>query len=58
MRGVKSVTTPRNKRVCGLDLALKDIEEGRVYRAESVDDMFKQILGDRLMTWKQYEDRL
>lgn len=46
MRGVKSVATPRKKRVCGLDRALKDVKEGRVYRAESVDDMFKQILGD------------
>lgn len=44
MRGVKSVTMPRKKRMCGLDHALKDVEEGRVYRAESVEDMFKQIL--------------
>ena len=44
MRGVKSVTMPRKKRMCGLDRALKDVEEGRVYRAESVEDMFKQIL--------------
>lgn len=46
MRGVKSVAIPRKKLICGLDRALKDVEEGRVYRAESVDDMFKQILGD------------
>ncbi|MDO4819520.1 MAG: hypothetical protein Q3994_03975 [Prevotella sp.] len=46
VKGVKSITIPRKKRMCGLDLALKDVEEGRVYRAESVEDMFKQILGD------------
>ncbi|MDO4958724.1 MAG: hypothetical protein Q4E68_05665 [Prevotellaceae bacterium] len=46
MRGVKSVTIPRKKRMCGLDRALKDVEEGRVYHADSVEDMFKQILGD------------
>lgn len=46
MRGVKSVTMPRKKRMCGLDRALKDVEEGRVYHADSVEDMFKQILGD------------
>lgn len=46
VRGVKSVSMPRKKRMCGLDRALKDVEEGRVYRAESVDDMFKQILGE------------
>lgn len=39
--------------MCGLDIALKDVKEGRVYRADSVDNMFKQILGDR-----QYDDRL
>ena len=37
---------PRKKRMCGLDRALKDVEEGRVYHAESVDDMFKQIFRD------------
>ena len=46
MRGVKSVTIPRKKRMCRLDRALKDVEEGRVYHADSVEDMFKQILGD------------
>lgn len=32
-------------RKTGLDEALEDIKAGRVYHAESVDDMFKQILG-------------
>ncbi len=43
IRGVKSISMPRKKRMCGLDRALKDVEEGRVYRAESVEDMFKQL---------------
>lgn len=30
---------------CGMDEAIDDIQKGRVYKAESVDDMFKQILG-------------
>lgn len=46
IKGVKSVSMPRKKRMCGLDRALKDVEEGRVYHAESVEDMFKQILGE------------
>lgn len=29
----------------GLDEALEDIKTGRVYHAESVEDMFNQILG-------------
>ena len=33
------------KKKDGLDESLEDIEEGRVYSAESVDDMFEQILG-------------
>ncbi len=44
VRGVKSISMLRKKRMCGLDRALKDVEEGRVYHAESVEDMFKQIL--------------
>lgn len=33
-------------RKTGLDEALEDIQKGRVYHAESVDDMFTQILGE------------
>lgn len=33
------------KKKNGLDEALEDIQEGRVYDAENVDDMFEQILG-------------
>lgn len=35
---------PRRKN--GLDEALEDVAKGRVYKAENVDDMFKQILGE------------
>ncbi len=43
VRGVKSITIPRKKRMCGLDLALKDVEEGRVTRWNSVEEMFKAL---------------
>lgn len=43
MRGVKSVTMPRKKRMCGLDLALQDVEEGRVTRWNSVEEMFEHL---------------
>lgn len=33
------------KRISGIDKALKDVEEGRVYKAKNVDDLFNQILG-------------
>ena len=32
-----------NRRKNGLDEALDDIRQGRVYKAESVDDLFKQL---------------
>lgn len=32
----------------GLDQALDDARMGRIYHAESVDDMFVQILGDNI----------
>ena len=43
MRGVKSITMPRKKRMCGLDRALKDVEEGRVTRWNSVEEMFEAL---------------
>ena len=33
------------KKPTGIDEALLDIKEGRVYKAKNVDDMFKKILG-------------
>lgn len=43
VRGVKSISMPRKKRMCGLDRALKDVEEGRVTRWNSVEEMFEQL---------------
>jgi hypothetical protein len=33
------------KKTSGIDEALKDVKEGRVYKAKNVDDMFNKILG-------------
>ncbi len=41
---VVDATTPKAKR-CGLDEALEDVAQGRIYKADSVEDMMKQILG-------------
>ena len=35
----------KKNRSPGIDEALADVRAGRVYRAENVDAMFKQILG-------------
>lgn len=39
------VKEPKAQSKNGLDEALEDIEAGRVFEADSVDDMMKQILG-------------
>lgn len=43
--GVKSPTATAKK--TELDRALDDINKGKVYSADNVDDMFNQILGDK-----------
>lgn len=43
VRGVKSISMPRKKRVCGLDRALKDVEEGRVTQWDSLEEMFDTL---------------
>ena len=45
LRGVTKVSMPRRKRLTGYEEAMRDVKEGRVYEAESVDDMFIKILG-------------
>lgn len=45
---VKVVKSPSKDitKTSGYREAMNDIKNGRVYHAESADDMFKQILGD------------
>ena len=46
MNGV-SVVKPQPKaksKKCGLDKALDDVKEGRVYKAKDVDDLFNQLM--------------
>ena len=50
LKGVASVRVHKTKneditKTAGYMEAMDDIKHGRVYHAESVDDMFKQILG-------------
>lgn len=44
--GVSIAPKSKEKKAkCGLDEALEDIEAGRIYHAESTDDLFQRILG-------------
>ncbi len=50
LKGVVSVKVHKTKseditKTAGYKEAMDDVKHGRVYHAESVDDMFKQILG-------------
>ena len=45
VKGVENVTLPRRKRISAYERSLRDLEEGRVYEAKDVDDLFKQFLG-------------
>lgn len=40
-----SLAKPMRKKKSGIEEALEDIKAGRVTQANSVDDMFNQILG-------------
>ena len=44
LKGVENVTKPRSKRISAYERSLCDLEEGRVYEAKDVDDLFKQCL--------------
>ena len=38
-----TISKPTRKRKTGLDEALEDVKAGRVYHAESVEDLFNQL---------------
>ena len=51
LKGVTAVKKQKQKefditKTAGYREAMDDVKNGRVYHAESVDDMFKQILGE------------
>lgn len=47
LKGVGKITVPRRKRrYSSYERSLRDLDEGRVYEAKDVDDLFKQCLDD------------
>jgi len=47
LKGVGKVVVPRRTRLySSYELSMRDLEEGRVYEAKDVDDLFKQCLED------------
>lgn len=45
MRGVTGITTPRGRRLSSYERSLRDLEEGRVYKYDSLDELIKEIEG-------------
>ena len=45
MRGVTKITIPRRKRLSSYERSLRDLDEGRVYKYDSLDDLIKEIDG-------------
>lgn len=45
LSAIDGVSIVPSRRRSGIEEADEDIRMGRVYKADSVDDMFKQILG-------------
>ena len=45
MRGVTRITIPRGRRLSSYERSLRDLEEGRVYKYDSLDELIKEIEG-------------
>ena len=45
LNAIDGISIVPNRRKKGIEEAEEAIRKGRVYKADSVDDMFKQILG-------------
>ena len=45
MRGVTKITIPRRKSLSSYERSLRDLDEGHVYKYDSLDDLIKEIEG-------------
>ena len=45
LKGVGRITLPRRKRYSAYELSLRDLDEGRVYKYESLEDLIKEVEG-------------
>ena len=45
VKGVGKITIPRRKRMSAYERSLRDLDEGRVYEYDSLDDLIKEIEG-------------
>ncbi len=45
MRGVTKITSPRSRQLSSYERSLCDLDKGRVYKYDSLDDLIKEIEG-------------
>ena len=45
LRGVGKITLPRRRRYSSYERSLHDLDEGRVYKYDSLEDLIKEIDG-------------
>ena len=45
MRGVGKITVPRCRRMSSYERSLRDLDEGRVYEYDCLEDLIKEIEG-------------
>ena len=45
VKGVGKITIPRRKRMSAYERSLRDLDEGRVYEYDSLDDLIKDAEG-------------
>ncbi len=45
LKGVGRITMPRRRRMSAYERSLRDLEEGRVYTYDSLDDLINEIEG-------------
>ncbi len=45
VKGVGKITLPRGKRLSSYERSLRDLDEGRVFEYNSLDDLIKEIEG-------------
>ena len=45
LKGVGKITVPHKKRLSSYERSLRDLDEGRVYDYDSLDDLVKEIEG-------------
>ena len=43
LRGVGKVKSPRRKRLTSYELSLRELDEGKVYKYDSLEDFIKEI---------------